>query len=174
MSTCETCGADFTANRGQGRPGRYCSNACRQRAYRHRNASPYPPALTARSTWVRAWDKRPLTVSGAPASSTNPATWATFTDVKTSNAGNGYGIMLGGGLGCYDLDHVTDTQARDYIATITEPIIYAEYSQSGQGVHVFVEAPPAPGWRRTIGGISVERYTRGRFIRTTGKPFQIR
>ena len=72
--------------------------------------------------------------------------------------------MLGGGLGCYDLDHVTDDQARRIIDTITEPIIYTERSMSGDGVHVFVEAPEGPGSRSN----GIERYTRARFIRVTG------
>lgn len=76
--------------------------------------------------------------------------------------------MLGGGLGCYDLDHVTDAEVRDFLATVPEPVLYVERSMSGDGVHVFIEAPEGPGWRRVIDGISVERYTRQRFIRVTG------
>ena len=75
--------------------------------------------------------------------------------------------MLGDGLGCYDLDDVTDAEARRFAATVPEPIIYAERSMSGRGAHLFIKAPESPGWRRTIDGISVERYTRARFIRTT-------
>jgi predicted ATPase/DNA-binding CsgD family transcriptional regulator len=44
---CEVCGADLgSAVRGQsrtGRPARYCSSACRQRAYRQRAATEQPP-----------------------------------------------------------------------------------------------------------------------------------
>ncbi len=72
--------------------------------------------------------------------------------------------MLGRGLGCYDLDHMTDDQARDFAATIPEPIIYAERSMSGNGAHIFIKAPEGPGTRTR----NIERYTRGRFIRTTG------
>ncbi len=75
--------------------------------------------------------------------------------------------MLGDGLGCYDLDHVTDEQAHRFMAEIAEPVIFAERSVSGNGVHVFIEAPEAPGWKRVVDGVSVERYTKARFIRTT-------
>lgn len=81
--------------------------------------------------------------------------------------------MLGGGLGCYDLDHVSDDEARAFIATILEPILYVERSMSRTGVHVFVEAPECAGWRRVVGGISVERYTRARFIRMTLERFAV-
>lgn len=103
-----------------------------------------------------------MRVDGSPASSTDPATWATFADVQRG-AGDGFGVMLGGGIGCYDLDHVTDEEARELIARFPEPIIFMERSMSGEGVHVFVEAPEGPGARRG----NVERYTRARFIRMT-------
>ena len=77
--------------------------------------------------------------------------------------------MLGNGLGCYDLDHVTDQEAKTFAATITEPIIYAERSMSGEGVHIFISAPEGPGTRTR----NIERYTRGRFIRTTGDKFSL-
>lgn len=81
--------------------------------------------------------------------------------------------MLGCGIGCYDLDHVTDADARRFAATIPEPVIFAERSQSGVGVHIFVEAPESAGWRRTVDGISVERYTRARFILVTGRRIRV-
>lgn len=145
---------------------RYCSNACRQRAYRERHA--LPATMTRRRQWVRADGKRPVQLDGRPASSTDPSTWAHCVDVKAGP----HGIMLGAGLGCYDLDHVTDVEARAFIATVAEPVVYVERSLSGEGVHVFVEAPEGPGWKRTVNGLSVERYTRERFIRVTGETFR--
>lgn len=129
--------------------------------------------------WARADGKRPIMVDGSPASSTNPATWAGFTDVQRG-AGNGYGIMLGDGLGCYDLDNVVDADgslsdlAVEVIAGIVEPVIFAERSVSGRGVHVFVRAAEAPGCRRPlVGGAAVERYSRARFIRVTGERVEV-
>lgn len=108
--------------------------------------------------------KRPIQTSGRAASTTDPATWASFAEVSKSTSGDGFGIMLGGGLGCYDLDHVTDDEAHAFLATIPEPVVYVERSVSGHGIHVFVEAPEGRGTRRP----GVERYTRARFIRMTG------
>ncbi|GAA5703484.1 LuxR family transcriptional regulator [Streptomyces avermitilis] len=52
--TCELCGAALTARPHGGRPARYCSNACRQRALRQRSARedsrrPQPSASLAAS-----------------------------------------------------------------------------------------------------------------------------
>lgn len=114
--------------------------------------------------WVRADGKRPIQVDGSPASSTDSDTWARFCDVQ-SGAGDGFGVMLGGGLGCVDLDHCLEggslaSWARDVLAGIEAPL-YVERSVSGTGLHVFVECPEGPGSRRE----GVERYSRARFIR---------
>lgn len=148
---------------GVGRIRRYCSNACRQRAYRARQV----PAEMRGRRWVRADGKRPIRCDGTPASSVNPATWSTLAAVRESTAGDGFGVMLGGGLGCYDLDHVTDGQVRAFLASVGEPVVMIERSMSGEGAHVFIRADESPGWKRTVDGVSVERYTRARFIRTT-------
>lgn len=148
----------------------YCSPKCRQRASRRRRSQALPAELTAGRRWVRAVGKRPVTVTGTPASSTDPQTWATYLEVLASTAGDGFGVMLGSGLGCYDLDHVTDAEAVSIISTIVEPVLWVERSMSGEGVHVFIAAPEAPGWRRG----KVERYTRERFIRVTGDRFEPR
>lgn len=118
--------------------------------------------------WVRADGKRPITVDGRPASSTDPSTWSTYSRVQASTAGDGLGVMLGGGLGCYDLDNVSDVEVYRFLASVSEPVVFVERSVSGRGAHVFIEAPESPGWKRTVEGISVERYTRARFIRFTG------
>lgn len=87
--------------------------------------------------------------------------------MRASSAGDGVGVMLGGGLGCYDLDHVTDAEVRAFVSAAPERVLMVERSLSGRGAHVFIEAPEAPGWKRVVGGLSVERYTRERFIRVT-------
>ena len=118
--------------------------------------------------WVRASGKRPVTIGGTPASSTNSATWSTHCGVAASKAGDGFGVMLGGGLGCYDLDNcftdgLLDPTARDFINGIPEKVLLVERSVSGRGLHVFVEARESRGSRSA----GVERYTRCRFIRMT-------
>lgn len=158
---CQQCGRSLVLSRSG---ARFCSTKCR--VYWHRAQGRIPARMTSGVRWVRAAGKRPIRVDGSPASSTDPSTWSTYRDVKRSTAGDGYGIMLGGGVGCYDLDHVTDEEAHAFLATVTEPIIFVERSISGDGVHVFVGADESKGWRR--GG--VEKYTRDRFIRVTGIP----
>lgn len=79
--------------------------------------------------------------------------------------------MLGGGIGCYDLDVVSDAQAREFVDSVPERVIFVERSMSGRGVHVFVEAAEGPGSVRRSGPFSVERYTVARFIRVTGEVF---
>lgn len=161
LGECERCGAAVRVG-GRGRPQRFCSAACKQAAYRARRL----PELMRGRRWVRSDGKRPITPSGRPASSTNPATWSSFAQVRTG-AGDGFGIMLGDGLGCYDLDGVTDAEVRRFAATVPEPIIYAERSVSGRGAHLFISASEGRGSRRMVDGLKVERYTRARFIRTT-------
>ncbi len=62
--------------------------------------------------------------------------------------------------------------AREAIESIAEPILFAEVSQSGEGIHVFIEAPEAPG-RKIRDGRNIERYTVGRYIAVTGKAFSL-
>lgn len=165
--TCQWCGKPLAAQT-MGRPKRFCSDAHRKASSR----SVFPLAMRERVAWVRADGKRPIQVDGSPASSTDRGTWARLSEVR-SGAGDGFGVMLGQGLGCYDLDDVTDVQARAFVGRIVEPIIYAERSASGRGVHIFVEAPESKGSRTEVDGVSVERYTRARFIKTTGAIFRL-
>lgn len=165
---CEVCGSACEVA-ATGRPRRFCSNACRQKSYRDR-AVRVPVRLRRRHAWVRAAGKRPIRPDGSPASSTDARTWGSWAEVQ-SGAGDGFGIMLGDGLGCYDLDRVSDAEVREFLGTVSEPVVFVERSVSGRGVHVFVEADEAPGWRRNVGGLSVEFYSRGRFIRMTGVSF---
>lgn len=126
--------------------------------------------MTSRRAWVRADGKRPIRCDGSPASSTNPATWATYAEAVASSAGDGLGIMLGDGLACYDLDHCIDggvlaPWAAEVLAGIDSPL-WVERSISGTGLHVFVNAPEAPGRRARV-----EFYSWARFIRVTGDRF---
>jgi len=130
-----------------------------------------PAELIASRRWVRADGKRPITITGAPASSTDPSTWSTYPEVLASSAGDGYGVMLGDGLACWDLDHCLDRGelapwAREVLASIDSPL-WVERSMSGEGLHVFVAGTEERG-RRTHG---VEYYARARFIRFTGDRF---
>src|SRR4051794_453722 len=101
---CEECGGPLRLYRSQART---CSARCRKRVSR-RHA--LPDALTGRDRWVRRTKaKRPITAAGKPASATDPATWTTFAEARSSSAGAGLGYVLGDGIGCWDLDHcITD------------------------------------------------------------------
>lgn len=86
--------------------------------------------------------------------------------------------MLGGGLGCHDLDHaledgVLKPWAREVLDGITERVLFAEVSMSGEGLHVFVDAPEGPGSKRPVSDGGHEFYSRGRFIRTTLRKFNM-
>lgn len=151
-----------------------CSPKCRKRVSRRASSnSPFPPEMTSRARWVRrAQSKRPLTISGGPASSTDSRTWSSFEAASASTAGVSLGFVLGDGIGCYDLDHCLiggelAGWAREAIESITEPVIFTEVSQSGEGLHVFVEATEGPG-RKIRDGRNIERYTSGRYIAVTG------
>ena len=168
---CEQCGQEFDATNRRGITPRFCSATCRQRAHRARKARQPLSEFHSERRWVRADGKRPIMPCGSSASSTDPATWSRFSDVQ-AGAGDGFGVMLGGGLGCYDIDHcivdgMLEGWARQALDGIPEPVVFTEVSMSGTGLHVFVRAGESPGTRRG----NVERYTRARFIRVTGKKF---
>ena len=171
MLSCQQCSAHIEIKHGR-RP-KFCSGKCRQRAHRERRSQIERLKSLSVGRWVRASGKRPVMVDGSAASSTNPATWASFADVQKSNAGDGFGVVLdGSGLGCYDFDNCFDggvlkPAVRDFIAGIAYPIVYVERSMSGNGLHVFVEAEKQRGFRRD----GVEFYSWGRFIRTTLSTF---
>ena len=160
-----------------GRSRRFCSARCRQAACRARKAE-RPSAGLSEGRWTRCEGKRPVTVTGRSASSTDPSTWSTFAEVQASSAGDGFGVMLGNGLACYDLDHALDggelkPWAREVLDGIAEPILFVEVSMSGEGLHVFVEAPEVPGRKRQVGDGGHEFYSQGRFIRTTLRKFNM-
>lgn len=126
--------------------------------------------MTGVRRWARAVGKRPVTVGGRAASSIDPSTWSSFREVQ-GGAGDGYGVMLGDGLACWDLDDCFDggqlrSWAREVVDGVADPL-WVERSVSGRGLHVFVEAPEGRGSVR--GG--VEFYSRARFILVTGDAY---
>ena len=173
------CEARIPVPERQGRPRRYCSRACQQKAYRRR-IQPIPDAMTSRPRWVR-WEaqerrgrtaKVPLTVFGAAASVTDPRTWTTYE--KARAGGPQVGIVLGDGLGCIDLDHcVTDgvvaPWARGVIAQHRADAHLVELSPSGTGVHIFLPMGEAPGRKIRDGEVQMEIYSRARFMTVTGR-----
>lgn len=164
---------------GRGRPARYCSSACRQRAFRERRRSGIPVAMREAGRWVR-WSrvergvrvaKMPVQVSGRAASSTDASTWCGYVEAAKSQAGVGLGFVLGAGFACVDIDHclsggVPDARAERLLAA--NPGAYVEVSPSGDGLHIWGTAPEAPGRRSD----EFEFYSVGRYMTVTGKVFR--
>lgn len=170
---CVECGGRVPLP-ARGRTGKYCSGACRQAAYRRRRRDKarggVPSWLRDGVRWTRAVGKRPVMPCGRAASSTDPATWARFSDVQ-AGAGDGYGVMLGGGLACIDLDNCfVEGELLPFAKRIVEMNAgaYVEVSLSGNGLHIFGEFAEVSGIRRP----GFEFYSRARFIRVTGNVFQ--
>lgn len=160
---CAWCLSDF-AGRAD---ARYCSGRCRVAAHR----AEVPAELKRRERWLRHDSKRPITVTGAPASSTNCRTWTTYDRADSSSVGDGLGFALGDGVACIDLDHcLTDGVLADW----AEPIVaacrgtYMEVSPSGEGLHIFGLAEVGQGHRRN----GVEVYDRGRYMTVTKRRFR--
>lgn len=177
-TTCEQCHAPLAISTRQGRPRRFCSDACKMKAYHARKRTKRIPAeMTRRKRWVRHDErKRPLTVHGWLASSTRRSTWTTFQRVLDSEVGTGFGFVLGDGIGCIDLDHCVDARtgavlpwAQRVIDDYRPRALMVERSMSGTGVHIFMPMVNAKGWRKPHPeGGSMEVYSRDRYIAMTG------
>lgn len=169
VKQCERCGGAFVGRAG----AKFCSGRCRMASSR---AVEVPSRMRRLDRWVRHEAKRPIMPDGRSASSTDSATWSTYLVAKAATAGDGLGFVLDGdGIGCYDLDHcvsdgIVDPLAARFLASLEA--FYVERSPSGTGLHAWVEAPSQAGWRKTIDGVHVEFYTRGRFITVTGDPLR--
>ena len=136
--------------------------------------------MTSRARWVR-WrlvtrngrqTKVPMQLNGRNASSTDLASWTTYEQAVKSKIGDGAGFVLGDGVGCWDFDHcIVDGRiagwAREAIEAIPDPL-FVEVSQSGEGVHVFINAPEGPGRKIRDGERCIEFYSTGRYIAVTG------
>jgi len=175
MRECEHCGRSIVRKNAQ---ARFCSDKCRNYARLAKLKNPLPNEMTTANRWVRYSDavrKIPLTVWGEAASSTNSATWAPYSEAKNSKVGVGLGFVLGYGIGCIDLDHCLEhgkpiAAATAYLTKYAGH--YIEVSPSGDGLHIWGHAEEAPGSKRTIGGLNVERYSTGRYITVTGNVYQ--
>lgn len=121
---------------------------------------------------MRHTRKRPITVDGRPASSTDPRTWSTYREAARATVGDGLGFVLGDGIACLDLDNCLDERgrpdARARAILDRVPDAYVEISPSGRGLHIWGVAPEQPGRRR----IAYEAYSTGRYITVTGNVYQ--
>ncbi|GEL19348.1 bifunctional DNA primase/polymerase [Pseudonocardia asaccharolytica] len=151
---------------------RFCSSRCRTAAHR----AGVPGELRRRPRWVR-WTgrKRPQTVDGRIASSTDPETWATYQAARRSTAGVGLGFVLNGdGIVCLDLDGCLADGVPNAATQLLLELAgrtYVEISPSGRGLHVWGRGELAAGRCTTFRGQPVELYGSGRYITVTGVRF---
>ena len=146
----------------------------------------FPDALTTRLQWVAwaylfvkgRWTKVPLQPDGSAASTTDPATWASFEDVQcayysqlngqTPFDGVGFVLSADDPFTGFDFDHCRnpDTEIDARIAGyITALDSYTEISPSGTGIRVLVKAKLPPKDRRIA---NIELYDSERFVSITG------
>jgi hypothetical protein len=106
------------------------------------------------------------------ASSTDPTSWATFSDAVEAYStvgADGIGCVLtsAAGITCIDLDRVIaadgslDTRAMTIVDRCDS---FTETSPSGTGVHIFVFGSVT----RAVKGPQIELYSTGRYIAVTG------
>jgi primase-polymerase (primpol)-like protein len=167
MRICAHCETDFKPQRST---GVYCSPRCRVYAFREARAN-IPADLVTLARWVTfSRDKMPRQTDGTPASSTDPATWATFAAASSAARvlDRGVGFVLNGdGIACIDLDHcISGGVLADWAADIVARAgkTFVEVSPSGSGLHIWGFAEVGKG--RRMG--QVEVYDRGRYMTVTG------
>lgn len=112
--------------------------------------------------------------TGGHAQSNNSATWSDYdTAVKAAKGYSGIGFMFADGYFGVDIDDAEEA-IKDYKAGGNDNIIaefvytlesYAEYSQSGKGLHIICKGTLPEGGRRKG---KVEMYSQGRYFIMTG------
>jgi primase-polymerase (primpol)-like protein len=165
---CAFCKQDFSARSH----ALYCSTRCRVAAHRSSRAGDLPSALTTRDRWVLHDERKfPRQLSGRMASSTDAATWVSYSKVAAGARGRGLGFVLNGdGIACIDLDKcLTGGVLADWAADIVAAAgrTYIEVSPSGCGLHIWGKAHVGKG--RRFGGVEI--YDRGRYMTVTGQPW---
>lgn len=123
--------------------------------------------------------KKPYHTGGREASSTDPATWASFDDaagvfLRDGFDGLGFVFTEHDPYTGIDFDHHADGGALDdwALERVNRLDSYTEFSPSGSGVHVIVRASLPDGKGRKPGGLGLEMYDRGRFFTMTGRPLE--
>ena len=138
--------------------------------------------MTLKARWMR-WElvsragrmtKRPITVAGRQASSTDASKWTDYATAKRSAVGAGLGFALGEGIGCIDLDHcIVDGVVAGWAQDILDrcPPTFVEVSQSKTGLHIFGLLPEGSGRNIRRVDVAIEFYSVGRFMAVTGDRF---
>lgn len=179
-SGCEWCGASTLTRRAG---ARFCSDKCRVYANRATKKGPkLPVEMTSQARFVRYTSRKvPRTVQGRSASSTDARTWSTYDAAAASRVGEGIGFVLGGGIGCIDLDKciASDGTLAPWAQEVLDanPETFAEISRSGTGIHVFGLLPEGPG-RVIRDGRNIEIYSKDRYMALgsplPGRPSKLR
>ncbi|MFE5332939.1 DNA primase [Embleya sp. NPDC056575] len=178
---CERCGGMLAKHARV--DARYCGGACRVAALRARRAAAAPRSTVPRELaeaprWVRySGTKVPLRSDRrGVASSTNPRTWSTYEQARTSTEGRGAGFVLNGdGIVCIDLDHcLTGNVLAPWAQRIVDRAgsTFVEISPSGDGLHIWGRAQLTSGRVvNTADGGKAEVYGNGRYITVTHRRF---
>ena len=122
---------------------------------------------------TKVWAKLPMTTAGGAASSTDPATWATFDDVADAlimGGFDGIGLVLGEDVQGIDLDDCRDPGTGE-LSELAQEVLekvegYAEVSPSGTGIKLFSKTNLDVS--RTKKEVGVELYREGRYFTVTG------
>lgn len=169
------------------------------RAYKY-----VPAVLKGRKQWVtwgrngKDWQgnfyplKKPFNpVTGKPASSTDPSTWATYEECEKAVKKlkySGLGYVFNEDYIAIDLDNVIDEKGNmlpDVLLLLEELDSYTEYSQSKRGIHVILSkgvinlqknsgklpvttAELQRFTREDVKVPAIEMYTTGRYFAITG------
>lgn len=180
---------------------RFCSNACRQAAYRARRraeqqravverqrvaeeqAARIPSELTSRPRWVRYSSRKvPLRTDGRFASVSDPSSWSDYDAVVKASCGEGVGFVLtaGDGIVVVDLDNsVKDGRVLPWAQAIIDrlPATYMERGRSGNGLHLWFRGSVPHGRRIRRGEVAVEVYGDRRYMivgdRVPGTPLEL-
>jgi len=138
-----------------------------------------PAEIRSQKAWVgyvtrqnnERIDKIPMNVmTGAPAKSNDPATWANYetaVDLAVQRGYAGIGFMFQPPYVGVDIDHcVKDGVIAPYALDILNVLnSYSEYSPSGTGIHILCKGEIARACK--ISKIGLEIYTKGRFFTVT-------
>jgi len=132
--------------------------------------------LKQQRRWVLHKAKVPHRPDGRKAMPNNPATWSTYAECQAVVAQfDGLGIVLGNGLSGVDIDLCCDAVTGKFSAESRALVIdldsYSEFSPSGTGAHILVNATlPGGGIKKPFPGCkAVEVKSDGFYFTFTGR-----
>lgn len=120
--------------------------------------------------------KLPYSINGQLASSTNPATWATYDEVKKHSKNVGIIFTPAQDLLGIDIDHclkdnkIEHEQKQIIQELIAEAETYTEISPSGEGLHLYLKLKE-PLKLVSNKKAPFEAYTSGRYFTVTANPY---